>query len=494
MTVRQSAEHTVKPRVILAASRLQTFTVQEIVDEGKVTPKQAYDQLKKLEKEGLIGASRLPANQPFRPKNLYEVPAEKRLELSKMAAKYGHRASESVPQGLKIARDETLARATTRGGNLLSSIENRLSSIVPSALKREGIDGVMTVFGEIAKDLGEVEIDLETGQAASKDFPEDHRAATLAFRLREIRGTLRDMEKAVRKQRNVLWLGDLVNRWVPNIQNHRQWAREALRPKESKLDIEFVLDLLSPGLHRHELIPAVITSQALRTNNLDLIRACLRTLDQSESLWWRYNEVSTDFLNGDYDEVYKKWNDVYSRLKKDLTAVDKDVAIGVYLFDPKNLRESKLPPLLEKYNVSIVSPHSLAVWNLSEEIVRPLLVDPYSVASSNCGPLINTVALCPEEKSSAVWELYAYGPLTSIIRRWPGAPPLRVAVGVDGLTGADVDVPKIAEALRHEQGIVVLERPDTHDLKSFRKDAEKVLGDVEMVAAVNTNSEAYAAF
>jgi hypothetical protein len=365
---------------------------------------------------------------------------------------------------------------------------------VPSTLKREDIDDVMTVFGEIAKDLGEVEIDLETGQSASINTPEDHRAAHLGFRLRETKGTLRDTEKAVRKQRNVLWLGDLVERWVPNIQNHLQWARDVLLPNEGKLDIEFVLDLLSPGLHRHELIPAVLTSQAIRTNNLDLIRACLKTLDQDELPWWRYNQVSTDFLVGHYDEVYKRWNDVYSSLKRDLATVDKNVAIGVYLYDPKNLRESKLLPLLRKYNVSIVSPHALPVWNLSEEIVRPLLVDPYSVAGSNSGPLINTVALCPEEESSAVWELYAYGPLTAIIRRWPGAPPLRVAVGVDRLTGADVDVPKIAEALRHEQGIVVLERPDAHNLKAFRKDVETVLGDVQIVAAVDANSHAYAAF
>jgi hypothetical protein len=67
---------------------------------------------------------------------------------------------------------------------------------------------------------------------------------------------------------------------------------------------------------------------------------------------------------------------------------------------------AKLLPLLQKYNVSIVSLHALPIWNLSEEIVRPLFVDPLSVAGSEYGPLISMIALSPGKESSAVWELF----------------------------------------------------------------------------------------
>jgi hypothetical protein len=88
--------------------------------------------------------------------------------------------------------------------------------------------------------------------------------------------------------------------------------------------------------------------------------------------------------------------------------------------------------------------------------------------------------------------LFAYGPLTAMIRRWPGAPALRVGAGLDGLTSVDVDVPKIAEALRRERGVVVLEGPDVHDLRAFQRDAETALGDVEIVASAEASALGYA--
>lgn len=493
MATRVSVERTIRPQVIVAAYRLQTFTVDDLVDTTDLSARQVYAQLNKLEEEELVVKSRLPADQPFRPKNLYEVPSEILPRLAKEIAKYGLRLGEdTVPSGLAITREGTLAKVVSRGDALLNEIEDRLSSIVPATLTRDAIDQVMATFGQLAKSLGEVEIDVETAEGASRSSPEDHRGVHLGLRLRETRGILRDLEKAVRKQRNVLWLQDLVEHWVPNIQNHVHWAREVLSQKEGKFDTELVLDLLSPGLHRNELIPAVLASHAIRTNNLDLIRACLKTLNHDDSPWWRYNEVNADFLEGHYEEVYKRWDSIYANLKRDVSSVDKGTAVGVYLYNPRDLKESKLLPLLQKYNVSIVSPYALAAWNLSEEVVRPLLVDPFSVARSDYGPLISTIALCPEKGSSAVWELFAYGPLTAMIRRWPGAPALRVAAGLDGLTSVDVDVPKIAEALRLEKGVVVLEGTNVRDLGAFQKDAETALGDVEIITSAEARALSYA--
>jgi hypothetical protein len=147
--------------------------------------------------------------------------------------------------------------------------------------------------------------------------------------------------------------------------------------------------------------------------------------------------------------------------------------------------------LLEKYNVSIVSPYSLPAWSLSEEVIRPTFVDPTSVAKNDFGPLIDTIVVCSENQSNAVWELFAYGPLTAMIRQWPGAPALRVAASVDGLTTMDVDVPKIAEGLRHEKGIAVLQRCESRDLDVFRSDVESALGEVEVIASTEASSDEY---
>jgi DNA-binding PadR family transcriptional regulator len=487
MSTRSGTEHTLRPRVIGAALRLETFTAQEIVAEGQLdNTKQAYNQLKDLEKAGLIIASRLPADRAYRPKNLYEVPAAKRSELAAEIAKYGVRTiSEVSPVIENVVRDQALNRAATRGRALVDNLEERLSRLRPADVKREEIEGVLSTLRNIEKDLKEVEIDLETAKRASRDFPEDTRAVLLDFRLREIKILLTRQQNDIRKRRIELSVRTLVDQWVDSIPNPLEWAREVLQPNEGKLGAELVLDMLSLGLHKKDRMTAVIASHAMRTNKLDLIRTCLNKFAGGESLWWRYNQLNADFMTGHHEEVYKRWHDVYADLKRARTTLERDAAaIGVYTYNPKNLKQAKLLLLLRKYEeVSIVSPHALPIWDLSQEIVRPLLVDPASIAGNDYGPLIHTVALCPEEGPSPTWELYAYGPLTLMIGGWPGAPALRVAASIDGLTGMNVDVLKIAEALRHEKGVVVLEQSNVHNPEMFRKDAEKVFGSIEMIGS-----------
>lgn len=282
----------------------------------------------------------------------------------------------------------------------------------------------------------------------------------------------------------MIWIKTVADEWSSDTPNSVQWARKLLKPSEGSLSTELVLDLLSPGFHNHELMPAILASQAIRTNDLDLISLCLMRLSKEASTWWRYNLVNTEFLQGRFEEVYKKWRDIYIEVaQKASCPIDKERALGIFAYEPKEMKQDKLLPLFKKYEVSIVSPYTLKFLTLNEEVIRPLLVDPVSEARNEAGPLTSTVALTHAGASGPLWVLYAYGPLTAAIRQWPGAPPLRVAASVDCLRPEEIDVPKIANALRHEKGVVVLEKRSMRDHRTFRADVETALGEVDEIAS-----------
>jgi hypothetical protein len=58
-----------------------------------------------------------------------------------------------------------------------------------------------------------------------------------------------------------------------------------------------------------------------------------------------------------------------------------------------------------------------------------------------------------------------------------------VAASVDCLTPEEMDVPKIANALRHEKGVGVLEKRSMRDHRTFRADVETALGEVDEIAS-----------
>jgi hypothetical protein len=250
-----------------------------------------------------------------------------------------------------------------------------------------------------------------------------------------------------------------------------------------------VLDLLSPGLHKRELLPALLTSKAIRTNDVELIRSCFAHLGRDASRWNRYNHANVNFLLGDFNDAYERWREVYRDLIKAATPFERNCALGIFICEPKSLSQSALRPLLKKYEVSIVSPWMLDFWNSDEEVVRPLFVDPIAEACNNAGPIPNTLTISADDVSGPLWALFAYGPLTAIIRQWPGAPPLRVAASVDKLAPEEIDTVKIADALRNEKSVVVVEKQGICDPKVIFEDLEIALGSVEEIALIGSSTE-----
>ena len=478
MPTRQSTERNVRPRVLAAVLRLQRFTAQEIVSAAKLeNRKQAYAQLQGLQKEGYISGETMAAEQPNRPPTLYQIEPEKIAEIAKKVASYGVLSFDNSP----TARDAALTRAR----ETLTDVERNLSTVKPTTLNRTQLEQMSSVLEKSGKQLDEADIELDTARIESSDDSDATREISqTALRLQESRETIRGLEKALRLRHSVIWIKTVVDEWSSDTPNSVQWARKLLKPSEDSLSTELVLDLLSPGFHNHELMPAILASQAIRTNDLDLISLCLMRLSKEASTWWRYNLMSTEFLQGHFEEVYKKWREIYIEVaQKAPCPIDKERALGIFVYEPKEMKQDRLLPLFKKYEVSIVSPHTLNFWTLSEEVVRPLLVDPVSEARNEAGPLTSTVALTHAEASGPLWVLYAYGPLTAAIRQWPGAPPLRVAASVECLRPEEIDVPKIANALRHEKGVVVLEKRSMRDHRAFRADVETALGEVDEIAS-----------
>jgi hypothetical protein len=477
MATRQSTEHNIRPRVLAAVLRLQRFTVQEVVSAANLeNRKQAYAQLQFLAKQGYISGAAMAAEQPNRPPTLYRIEPEKIAEIAKKVAGYGVLPVETSLR----ARDAAIARAR----ETLTEVERQLSAMKPVALNRTQLEQTSTLLEKVAKQLEEVDIELDTAKMESAEQGEgDREISQTALRLEESRNTIRGLEKALRIRHSVNWITNVVKDWTKKKPNTIEQARKLLQRSEGRLATEIVLDLLSPGFHNHELMPAILASQAIRTNDLDLISLCLMRLSKETSAWWRYNLLNTEFLQGRFEEAYEKWRDIYVEVAQNThCALDKERALGIFIYEPKEMKLDRLLPLFKKYEVSIVSPRTLGFWTLNEEIVRPLLVDPVSEARSEAGPLTSTVALTHAEASGPLWELYAYGPLTAAIRQWPGAPPLRVAASVDCLRPEEIDVPRIANALRFEKGMVVLEKKDMEDERVLRTDVETALGDVEEVA------------
>jgi len=478
MTTRRGTQHTLKPKVLTAVLNLQRFTAQDLVSAAKLRDrKQAYAQLQTLQEDDLIFGENMASERANRPTVLYQVRPEKIQEIARTLEEYGLPAPEPITK----EKDEALARAD----NLLSDAEGRLSTIKPTHLKRSDIDEAAAQLEKAGKLLSDVDIELDTARMESEGYGKgDQEIAQMAFRLDEGRKTLRGLDKALRIRRTVISLTEFLKDWIKKRPSTVEEARKLLQKREGMLATELVLDVLAPAFHNPELMPAVLASQAIRTNDLELISRCLMELSQEAHTWWRYNLLNTKYLQGRFEEAYEKWPDVYFELAKNAQCVaDKGRATGIYVFDPKDMKLESLLPLMRKYDVSIVSPHTLDFWTLNEEIVRPLLVDPLSEARSEAGPLTNTVPLSQTEGSGPLWILYAYGPLTAAIRQWPGAPPLRVAASVDCLRPERIDVPKIANALRDEKGVVVLETRDPQAHHVFRTDVETALGDVCEIAS-----------
>jgi hypothetical protein len=478
MATRQSTEHTVRPRVLAAVLRLQKFTTQEIVSAANLdNRKQAYAQLLVLQKKGYISGETMAAEQANRPPTLYQIEPDKIAEIARKVASYGVPSAESDPRAK--------AAAVTRAREALSDVERQLSALQPAALSRTELDQASNILEKTGKLLDEVDIELDTARIESAgDGDNDRDISQTALRLQESRDTIRGLEKALRLRHSVNWIRTVVDQWSVDTPNSIQWARTLLNATESNLATEMALDLLTPGFTNHALMPAILASQAIRTNDLDLISLCLMRLSKEASSWWRYNLVNTQFLQGRFEDVYKKWRNIYAEVAQSGSRpLDKERALGIFVYEPKEMNHEKLLPLFKKYEVSIVSPHTLNFWTLNEEIVRPLLVDPVSESRCEFGPLTSTVALTHAGASSPLWVLYAYGPLTAAIRQWPGAPPLRVAASVDCLRPEEIDVPRIANALRHEKGVMVLEKQSMKDHRAFLGDVETALGEVEEIAS-----------
>jgi hypothetical protein len=419
----------------------------------------------------------MAAEQSNRPPTLYQIRPEKVSEIAKKVASYGLPIAESDPN----ARNEALTRAR----ELLTDVERQISAVRLTNLNRMALEGASTVLETAGKQLDEIDIELDTARMESADNGEgDREISQTAFRLEETRNAIRGLEKALRISHSVNWISGVVKDWTKKSPATIEEARKLLQRSEGKLATEIVLDVLSPGFLNHALMPAILASQAIRTNDLELIRLCLMRLTKDASKWWRYNLLNTEFLQGRFEEAYEKWRDIYVEVAQNgQCAHDKEGGLGIFAYEPKEMRLDRLMPLLKKYEVSIVSPHTLDFWTLNEEIVRPLLVDPVSEARGEAGPLTSTVALTHAGASGPLWVLYAYGPLTASIRQWPGAPPLRVAASVMHLRTEDIDVPRIADVLRHEKGVVVLGKRIVKDQRVFRQDVEVALGDVDEIAS-----------
>jgi tetratricopeptide (TPR) repeat protein len=354
MATRQSTEHNIRPRVLAAVLRLQRFTVQEVVSAANLeNRKQAYAQLQFLAKQGYISGAAMAAEQPNRPPTLYRIEPEKIAEIAKKVAGYGVLPVETSLR----ARDAAIARAR----EILTEVEGRLSAMKPVALNRTQLEQTSTLLEKVAKQLEEVDIELDTAKMESAEQGEgDREISQTALRLDESRNTIRGLEKALRIRHSVNWITNVVKDWTKKKPNTIEQARKLLQRSEGRLATEIVLDLLSPGFHNHELMPAILASQAIRTNDLDLISLCLMRLSKETSAWWRYNLLNTEFLQGRFEEAYEKWRDIYVEVARNThCALDKERALGIFIYEPKEMKLDRLLPLFKKYEVSIVSPHTL---------------------------------------------------------------------------------------------------------------------------------------
>lgn len=469
-------ERTIRPRVLSAVLRLKRFTVQEVVSAASLKDvKQAYVQLSKLEKSGFLTSSQYRAQDPERSINLYSIveDKQKQADLSAIAAQYGLQVS--APPSASLFRD-ALSAATL----CLDEVDGELSSIDLTEASSKSLVLLSVSIDNLNRQLDDVQLDLETAKVEGADGMADVELQLITHRLSAVRELLKASRAAIFRRHSALVIKQLVsgrNRdgFGTTVEN----LRKRLAVSESSFSNEIVCDLLSPALHRKDMMPLLLTSYAMRTQDLKLIYYCLdRYQSQTHSHWWHYNLLSINFLLGRFKRVYDNIQKALANVVSLQHRRSASATCRVFLYEPNQLTQEGLSPLLNKYEVSLVSPSALPFWNWTENVICPLLVEPMSER----GPLTGTVLLKGERTEGPLWKLFAYGPLSSEIQQWPGAPPLRVAAGLRHFLNVDFEIQRVADALRNRKGVIVIQDHQAKDSDAVQGDVRSALHKCEEVS------------
>jgi hypothetical protein len=81
-----------------------------------------------------------------------------------------------------------------------------------------------------------------------------------------------------------------------------------------------------------------------------------------------------------------------------------------------------------------------------------------------------------------MWKLFAYGPLSSAIERWPGAPALRVAASMQDLLHVNFEIRLVVDALRNRKGVIVIQDHQSKEAESIDSDVRSALHSCEELA------------
>ena len=445
-------ERTIRPRVLAAVLRLQRFTVQEIVSTaGLRDSKQAWVQLSKLEKSGHLTSSPRLEQGSDRSVNLYSIvtDAKKQAELVAAATDYGLQVS--APFSGALGRDAIIAASRT-----LDEVDEELSSIDVSQASSRSLDGISRSVEDLNSRLDDVRLDIETAKAESNGSSAEMELQFTTHRLHAVREMLRSVKSTILRRHTALVIREFVtDADLAGAGANMENLQKRLAASESGFSKEIACDVLSPAIRRQDMMPLVLTSHAMRTYDLKLIHYCLdRYKSETHSHWWDYNLLNIDFLLGRFKRVYENFRHAFASVVKLQRPHHVSVPCRMFLYEPSHLTKDVISLLLKTYEVSLVSPSALPFWNWTENEICPLLVEPLSEKG---GPLTRTVVLKSNQKEGPLWKLYAYGPLSSEIQQWPGAPPLRVAASVRYFLQIDFEIRQVADGLRNRKGVLVIQ-------------------------------------